>query len=314
MKPRLAAILAIMLSLSACGYTDPASTSGEAFATVDTAYGELTLDSEPKRIVALTTQYVDMLAAIDVEPLAFSGGAPEDEMLGSNPWLEGQYAAEYHADLVTAEYAANLEAVAALEPDLILATTYLVPEDAYERISQIAPAYVGEQVGNNDWDVTFEALGELVGEPAAVDEAMAQLQGEFDDVRNRLPGFQGKTYNFVRFDGPSFAFGNGSWLKQFGLVPNENQDDTQADPSYTVSLENLDELDADALAIFIYSAPQEDLEGDPRFQQLPASQNGTVVFADWAVATAGNSPGPHSLRWLTEKLLPQFESSPLNQS
>lgn len=312
------AALSPVLLLSACssGSTlDSSPGSGSVSAgfpvTVDTAYGELAVGEKPTRIIALTAQTADTLASLGLAAVATAadGAAGEEQFLDLYPWLEGVDIGELDPDLVTTEYVASLEAIAAYEPDLILGNTWQVDEELYEQISQIAPTYVGAVVGNNDWSVQLEDIAELTGESEAAAAAVESVDAAYAAARESLPGAQGKTYSSLRFDGDSFVVGNGSWFDGFGLVPADYQDNTQtSDP---ISLENIAELSSDVMAVWFYQGSYDELSQDPRFAELPSAINGAVLDIDLPLANAANSAGPLSLVYAIERVTPTLEASSL---
>ncbi|WP_454299343.1 ABC transporter substrate-binding protein [Salana multivorans] len=211
----------------------------EAFpVTVETGYGEITLTEKPERIVVLAAQYSDILGAMDVVPVVTSispGLADADSVVAAFPWLEGVDLGDVDDTLIGADYAASLEAIAAHEPDLILANTWQVTEETFPRISEIAPTFTGTYYGNNDWNVLTEALGVLTGEEEAAVAAISGLEDTYAEVRAQFPELEGLTYYTTRYDTNGFGFGNGSWLDGFGMKPGERQDKhaEQRDPGLT---------------------------------------------------------------------------------
>src|SRR3712207_6324738 len=126
---RGAALLATALVVTSCGSGDDSgsgtesggavSGSSEAFpVTVGTAFGDVTVEEEPARVVALGWSDAETALALGVQPvgasdwLAFGGE-------GVGPWAEGRYD---EAPEIIETLEPSLEAVAALQPDLILDT------------------------------------------------------------------------------------------------------------------------------------------------------------------------------------------------
>ncbi len=315
------------LALGACSQgtsadsTPDEKSSGEASTaagfpvTVETGYGEITIAEKPERIVVLGGNYSDMLAAMDVVPVATSIASTATDaasIVGVYPWLDGADLGEVDAAMIGADYKAQLEAIAAHQPDLILANTWQVDEDLYKQISEIAPTFTGTHIGNNDWDETTEVLGKLTGEEEAASAAIAEVEAAYAAAREKLPELEGLTYMSTRFDPNGFGFGNGSWLDGFGLVPAELQDNTQSGTE-TVSLENIERMDADVLIIWFYETDPATLENDPRYAELPSVKNGLAFDVDFTTANATNSAGPLSLTWAIERMVPEFEKSNLHQ-
>lgn len=328
----LAASLSAALLLTGCGgggADEEPTGSSEAPAaagypvTVDTAYGEITLERRPERIVALSAAYVDMLASIDERPVAFSAGRWTDgrQLLTDHPWLEGIDVELLDPSLAPTAFEVSPEALAAHAPDLILGSIHNVPEDQYAQLSEIAPTFVGTEPDQaTDWRDYLGALGTLTGRTEEAAEALAGVETAYAAARERLPGLQGRTYNSTSFsvETNDFGFGSGTWLDGLGLVPAENQP-----PPFSgadrLSLENIDQLAADVLVTGAAPGDSGDvraaLEADPRFAELPAHRNGTVIFNDIRTTLASASaPGPLSLTWLLERVVPQLEESALNTS
>lgn len=315
-------LVAAALVLASCSAGDSADSvdtvgaSDSAFpVTIDSAYGEVTVEEAPERIVVLGFNYADMLTSIDISPVATSAG-PEitdaEQLEAAYPWIDADEVGEVAPALAGADRSASLEAIAAFEPDLILANTWSVSPELYEQASQIAPTFVGVSEGTNDWDVTLEAIGELTGRSEAAAEVIADVEAEYEEARVELPDLQGRTVNYFAYSEETGLYsGNSSWLHGFGLVPADNQDDTQRDRDAYISLENLDRVTADVLVIWNRegSGAREVLEADPRFAELPASRHGAVVFIDTPLAMATNSAGPGSLSWMIDQITPEFAAA-----
>lgn len=313
----LAAGFAALLALTGCSAT-PAPGAGESSSstpataaaatsaafpvTVESAYGELTFDAAPERIVALTYQVADILVSLGVQPIAVA--MSQQDIDDQAPWLNGQLTGTLDPALSNPDYTVNIEKVLSYQPDLIVGDSWQVADQAtFDTLNTIAPTYAGAIKGNTDWDVLTTALGDIVGDPDRAAAEIAAVEASFASSRDQLESLQGKTYQWVRFaTTEGFAFGNGSWLEQFGLVPAANQDNAMQGAA--ISLENLDQLNADVLAIWAYDNEQGVLEADSRFQALPSSQAGLVVWADLKVAYATNGPGPLSLGYVNDVVTP----------
>lgn len=70
------------------------------------------------------------------------------------------------------------------------------------------------------------------------------------------------------------------------------------------------DLSADVLLAAAWTdKTRQRLEGDPRFPTLPATQNGTVIFSDLAMANAATFPAPGALVYLLDKAVPILKAS-----
>ena len=303
--------LAVLL-ITGCGTAqDPeegpsGSDSGTYPLTVETVHGEVTIEQAPERVVALGFAPAEELLALGVEPVSVA--EDPDTLEQSVPWLAEEIAGTAEAGLLTGDGEPDIEAIAALSPDLIIAQTHQLPDRAgFERLNTIAPTVLPDtDAVNADWDERLLKTAEALDRTDEAEELVAGIEAEFAEIGATVPDIGDRTYQWVRADTDGYTFGNGALFELFGLRPADNQDNTQgSDP---LSREHTADLDADLLAVW---APGEDerrrLDDDPLFQGLPAVEAGTVYHADLAFANAINSAGPLSLRWLAEELRPTVE-------
>lgn len=314
--PRRLGILLIgstlALGLAACGSgddsadADSGSSDGYYPHTMETLHGEVTIEREPTTIVALTPPNAEELLSLDVTPTAMGWGPASIE--DSYPWMADQVGDIADADLVV-DREVQVEAVAALEPDLIVGATWLLgDEQVYDQLNDIAPTIVPDSdAANVDWDDRLRYVAEAVDAADRADELIADVEREYAAVGERVPGIEDKTYDYVGFDGEEFFGANGSVFELFGLEPAENQDNAQS--KKPTSRENTSEFAADLLAVWpVEEENRAQLEEDPVFQGLTAVENGTSLFVVDGDAAALDSPGPLALRWLLDRITPTIEA------
>lgn len=282
--------------------------------TIATAYGDIVLTKKPERIVALAPNYLDLLTTLGLKPVAFeTGTVPLADFDQSFPWLAGTYQnGQAVPQLITADYVASPEEIAAFQPDLILATPYTVPKDLYAQISAIAPTYAGTRDDDSltPWTQLITDIARMTGKEPEAQAAIDEMDRTYANARADLSGLQGKTYNYVAARKDGLQFGSADW-ESLGLRPADNQATFNAPE---LSYENIDQLRADVLFIAAFSDDlRSKVENDPRFSSLPASKNGTVVFADLALANSDVYPGPRSLSWQLTQVVPPLERSALNR-
>ncbi len=322
---RWVGILVAALVVGACGNASDTTDAPTATdtpestfpVTMDTAYGEITLTEKPERIVALTHNFVDILVSLDVQPVVIAGGGPFDAQTFADtyPWLDGLYTGEIDAGLVSAEYAAQSEAIAVWEPDLILGDPWMINEELYKQLSQIAPTYAGlsssEATLREDHITT---LGALVGKTQEAEQVLADIDSRYAAARDRLPGLQGATYNSVHAEESGFRFVEVTEFSRLGMVLADSQTmvEHEVDSNGFTSLENLEQIDGEVLAVGMWSFPgaQQMLEADPRFAELPASVNSAVVYFDSDRTSA--RMGLIGDAWALEGIVKELEASTLN--
>lgn len=315
-----ALLAGVALALTACAGTTPGANnetptvSGDTFpVTVETAYGDITLDKKPERIIAFNVAAIDTLSELGAPVLAYpsrQGEASEEEMTDTYPWLEGRLTGTLDNNLMDASGLPNAEVIASYEPDLIIFGSYSGVDDAvYRQLSSIAPTYIGAVKDSADsWQHLLEVSGEMTGTQDSAAQALTQIEGEFAAMRERLPGLQGKTYRVAGYwEGTLNLYGEPTgWLDNLGLV--------SAEDTVELSLENLEQADSDVLFVFDFAADgnASELEADPRFAELPASKNGTLTFMDSAMWAARSENAPGAMRWTIENVGAALEASTVN--
>lgn len=311
----LAAAIAGALLLTACGNNSdstrenasPVSSNAAFPATVEGLYGGVTVQELPERVVALNSQFGEMLEALGIQPVAVATSSQQIE--ASMPWLVDVF--ETVDESLYENRETNLEKVASYTPDLITGIgLFQLPQETYEQAQDIAPTFPGLAQGapNPPWQETLRALATLTGTDA--EPAITEVEMACDEARRSIPQWQGRTYQFVGTLDEHFQWGNGTVLECFGLVPadNQNNDNDGSGPSY----ENLDQLSADFLIIWDAVDRQGQVTSDPRYASLPSVVNGAIVWEPPSspLARAANSVGgPRTFDFLVEQLLPVLESA-----
>lgn len=310
---RVAAGLAAVavLALSACSSsTDDAagsggttaagggssSTEGTFPATVETKFGEVTVEARPERIVALGWGDAETALSLGYQPvgasdwLAFGGD-------GVGPWAEGRYD-ESPEIIDTLE--PSYEAIAALEPDLILDVKSSGDQDRYDRLSEIATT-VGVPVDGDSYLTTGERQLEIIsaalGVPEKGEELQAQLDDTFAQARTDHPDWDGKTAVAATRTSEGWgAYVEGServaFLENLGFVQSPTVaalPSSASGFSVDISSEQLDLLDADLIVAFPIYIDVTEITDDPQWQAIPA------VADDRAVVIEGDLQSAYSL-------------------
>lgn len=314
---RLSALIlgtAVAVSLAACSSDSSEDATSEAGSvssagyyphTVSTRFGDVNIPSEPERIVALSLSSAEELVALGITPIAVAS-TPES-LEKTTPWIADRLKGLTDPDLAP-ERKAVPEAIAGLEPDLIVGKSYNFPDqDDFNQVNDIAPTVLPDSEENNvDWDERLRSTAAAVDEIDGAETLIRAVTEEFRTAGSAVPDIGDKTYNWVAFTGEKFTFGNGASFELFGISPAESQQGTRT--GVALSRENTRKLDADLLIVFARSDDAKAALGaDPAFQNLPAVKSGAVAYLDTAGATAVNEPGPLSLRWILSELTPTLD-------
>ncbi|ARJ51177.1 ABC transporter substrate-binding protein [Staphylococcus lutrae] len=174
--------LILILVLSACGNTNKKTSEekGSQTTTIKHAMGTTEIKGHPQRIVTLYQGATDVAVSLGVSPV----GAVES-------WTQKpkyDYIKDHLKDtqIVGQEPAPNLEEIAKLKPDLIVASK-VRNEKVYDQLSKIAPTISQETV--YQFKDTTQMLGKALGKEK---EADALLQKYEDKVKTFQKDAQAK--------------------------------------------------------------------------------------------------------------------------
>lgn len=308
-----------VLLLAGCSATDqsaqPAdggtSPDGAFPATVETAFGDVTVEEAPERVVALGWADAETALALGVQPVGASdwlgfGGE------GVGPWADGLYD---EAPEIIETLEPSYEAIAALEPDLILDVKSSGDAERYERLSSIAPT-IGVPEGGESYltttDQQIEMISTALGVPEKGDDLLAQADDAFAAATAEHPEWQGlTTVAATRTSEGWGAYVEGServrFLEQLGFE--QSPEIAAIDPnaggfSVDISSEQLDLLDADLIVAFPIFIETTEITDDPQFQAVPAVADGRALVIDGDLSAAYSLGSPLSTRYAIDTIVP----------
>lgn len=317
-----ALLAAAALVVTGCGSDDDtaenagsdggSSSSGAFPVTVSTAFGDVEIEEEPTRVVALGWGDAETALALGVQPvgasdwLAFGGE-------GVGPWSEGLYD---EAPEIIDTLEPSLEAIAALEPDLILDTKSDGTQERYDLLSQIAPTVgmpEGAEAYQTAWDEQLELVGQALGRTDRADELAAEVSQAYEDAAAEHPEFEGTEVAVAAFTSEGFgAYVQGDarvdLMEELGFV-NEPAIQEQATDNFfvPVSEEQVSLLDAELTVAFPIYVEATEFTANPLWQALPSVQEGrAVVLEDDVLVSAfsiGTAPG---ILYALENTVPLF--------
>lgn len=216
--------------------------------TVKHVMGETTIKGTPQRVVMLTTQGVETLLALGVKPVGAVGSFTDPTQFYDfvKPQLEG-------VKVVGSESQPNLEAIAALKPDLILGMKFR-QEKIYQQLSAIAPTvFVDEPRG--DWKANFSLFAEAVNKKAEGEKVIADWNKRVEDFKAKAGDKLKTQVSVVRFmPGKVRIYYNdtftGAIFKDLGLArpASQNKEEFAAE----VTKERIPEMDGDIMFYFTY--------------------------------------------------------------
>jgi iron complex transport system substrate-binding protein len=327
MMRRLAVTAALTLSLgmtAACGDDEPADgggsgggTSAGAFpVTITHKLGTAKIESAPKRIVALGEVDQDALLALGVTPVGMAeltGVQPD----GLAPWTAPKLTGAKPKLLKAGEAGFNLEEIAALRPDLILAGGDFYIDKEYDKLSKLAPT-VAYQTGpaEDAWQQITLQAAKAIGREADGRKLVGEVDTKLAAVKTRHPELNGKEFAFTSI------FPNGNigvmkspedtsvkLLQQFGMklpasiakLPGEGF-------AAELSMEKVAVLDVDVLISHYNDDPatQKKVEGNKLFAGLGVVKRGSYVALDLKSFWPLRTPTALAAPYVTDQVVPKI--------
>jgi iron complex transport system substrate-binding protein len=297
------------LALAACGSgpdtgQEVAAGTGSAFpVTIDTRFGTTEIPEEPQRVVTVGFNDQDFVLALGVTPVG------ERELLGgydatSRPWAEDLLPAEDIPTVGGEEI--DLEAVAALEPDLVVGVYSFMDQAVYDQLSGIAPtlAQTDEYAdGATPWQEQTLLTGRALGREDEARRLVEDVEGRFEQAIEENPALAGRSLA-VDLTG----VGSGHYLLGADDLRTQFFSDlgfTVPETSTGVSQERLDLLEADVLAVNGYD--RADADADALFSALDVVADGRAVLLgsySGDVSAALGFGSPLSLPYLIDEVVP----------
>lgn len=280
--------------------------------SVDHALGTTIIEARPERVVTWGWSAQDVVIDLGIAPVGmpfFAYGGGEDGIL---PWTEAALA-ERGFDTPTVlpnNSEPPIEAIAALQPDVIIAPYSGLSADDYAVLSNIAPVVAyPDKPWFGSWQQVVGLTGQALGLSEEAEALVADTEAFLEAEIAKYPDAQGITFaNIVnRNDGQVAVRLEGDpRVKLFadvGLVPVEAPADAAINDTgiaYFVSYENFDLIPADLLLSFFNDRKSaDDFFAMDLIQLSPLVAKGAytnLVGEEITMAVSG-AVTPVSLRW-----------------
>ncbi|MGW2683245.1 iron-siderophore ABC transporter substrate-binding protein [Streptomyces sp. NPDC001414] len=329
----LASVLLLTATAVACGSSDSDSGASSSGATGSSAsagafpvtiahkYGSTTVKSEPKRIVTVGLTDQDAVLALGKVPVGTT------EWVGGykgaiGPWaqdkLGGAAAPTVLKDTGTGP---QVEKIAALRPDLILAVYSGLTKAQYESLSKFAPV-VAQPKQYNDYGVPWqrqtEEIGQALGKAAEARTLVSGVEARFTAAKKENPAFAKATAVIATPYEGVFVYGSedprSRLLSDLGFALPKDLDKAIGDQfGANISKERYDLLDQ-GVAVWIVpdtTAAVAKLHGDPIYGDLNAVKQGREVFVK-ETSDYGNAVSLStvlSIPYVLDRLVPQLAAA-----
>jgi iron complex transport system substrate-binding protein len=229
---------------------------------VQHALGQTRVPGEADRPVALYPSELDSAIALGAEPVGAAIRGGRDAF----PRYLGKATAPLAP--VGPVDRPDLERVAALEPDVILALYAGLTDDEYDTLSEIAPT-VAQPGDHVDWGIPWQeqtrTIGRALGQADEADALVQNVEDQLAQARADHPEFEGATgvmatpyQERISVYAPEDV--RGRFMADLGFVPFEGLEDLAGDEfAPELSLEQTELLDVDALVWILGHDVQSDL-------------------------------------------------------
>jgi iron complex transport system substrate-binding protein len=246
--------------------------------------GTTTIAAPPQRVVVIATGQTDAALTLGVVPVGAASGDDADLVPRYVRDAFPQYAAQLAAVApVGSRQSPNLEAIAALRPDLVLANA-AASQDIYPALSAIAPTVLVEGTGVN-WKQDFLLLADSFGKrgtaQAFLDDFAADAAKLGESAGRETVSFLRVTADRTRVFGVASFAGFIAWDAGLQRPPAQRFDATSKD----LSPEELQLADADRIFYSVQGAAEAGAAesatiANPLWKALPAVRDGRAVLVD----------------------------------
>lgn len=294
-----------------------AETAADSFpVTIEHKYGSVTIDAPPQRVVSVGYSEQDALLALGVVPVGLR------DWYGNQPFAVWPWAQDELGDAtprIIGLGELDMEAIVALEPDLITGISSGMTAEEYDTLSRIAPtlAQPGEYVDyGTPWDVELRLIARALGRSARAESIIDDIDEQFDAARRSHPEFEGATAAFAfLYQSQPGAYASqdtrSRFLSRLGFEIPEIYDELAGESFFiSISEERIDLLDVDVI-VWIASTDegrQAILDLELR-ERLDAAQEGREIFLDPILGGALSFSSPLSLPYALDRLVPALAAA-----
>lgn len=306
--------------------TSAAGEAPEFPRSIEHAYGTTEIPEQPERVATVSWVNQDVSLALGVVPVGMAavefGGNAEQ----STDWFDaalsenGGTAPEKYSEADGIDF----EAIAALEPDVILAAYSGLTQEDYSKLSEIAPvvAYPKDVPAfGTSWQDSTRLIGQALGKDAEAEAVVEDVEQQVAQAAQENPALQDTTFLYGTLD-PAAADqiylytdvdNRPKFLESLGMseAPVMAEQDAKGQFFITWSPERADELDSD---VFVSWAAEESvgetIAADPLLGSIPAVQDETLVLqTDEQETLSVSAASPLSIPWALDNVLPDIAAA-----
>ena len=295
--------------LVGCG-SAPASTAAAPSAAagpvvVEHKFGSTEVPANVQRVATVGWNDQDFVLSLGVVPVVTREWFDSYDAF---PWVQqatgGQGVEAFGGDGI------DYEAVAAAQPELILAIYETVDQPTYDRLSRIAPTVVQSAEYADEatpWNVQLLTTGRALGREAQAQELVDRVDTKIAEAKAANPDFAGKVLveDYGPENGGHYLIGKGDPRRTLFDALGFEAQETVGD----VSEEQLSLLDRDVL--FVNGATPQQMADSPVFTRLAVVRDGRTLYTtfDSPLSGALSYSGPDALLYALDVLVPQLANA-----
>lgn len=326
---------AAALALAGCSSADKEGSAPEASGTsetsdwqtitIDSSLGQAVIDKKPERVVTLGQGSAETAIALGTIPVGMESYPWGADDTGYLPWIHEAVtkAGGELPELFTGDTELDVEKIAELNPDLILAVWSGITQEQFDQLSAIAPtvAYPGDP-WSIEWDQQIKTVAKALGEEDRAQELFDAIDAEF--AKYQKDEYKDVTFSYIYNTGPG-TLGvfypeeqRAAVLKRLGLQPDpvidelRSQFDVPGTQSALIGLENADKLANSDLIFTFYTNDEnrQEIEAQPLYAAIPAVAKGAVVYSnDNSFVTASSMINPLTVPYALERFVPMIDAA-----
>jgi iron complex transport system substrate-binding protein len=293
------------------------SANEDAFpVSIDSALGTAVIESPPERVVTIGWGPEDLVLALGVVPVGVEHDEWSGDADGYRPWFREAIEDGGHElpATISAVPEIDMDAIVALEPDVIIAPNSGLTQSDFDILNQLAPTVAyPERAWATPWDTQIELIAEALGKSEQAQPLIDEITGHFSEAAAEHPEFAdisfayiyavqpGQLHLYQRHD-PRVEF-----LTRLGLqeVP-ELAEMELGEGLFTtdLGLEQADLLDDADLIVtwFNDESNQAEIEEQPLYARIPAVDRGSyVAINDHHLAAASSLMTPLTVPWVLDE-------------
>ncbi|OBA84903.1 iron ABC transporter substrate-binding protein [Mycobacteriaceae bacterium 1482268.1] len=297
---------ATVTAVAACSSQKPGVVAKDGSVTVKHVFGETKVPAPPKRVVSAGLTEQDDLLALGVVPIAVTNWWG-DEPFGVWPWAAPRLG-DARPEVLDLSNGIQTDRIAALKPDLIVATNAGVDQDTYTKLSAIAPTIPqsGQDAFFEPWKDQAAAIGQAVFKFDEMAGLVKGIEDKFTEIGKANPQFTGRKVLLLEgtLVGDAVHVLTPGWRNEFLTQMGLTVPDTGGSVVTRERMEHvLEEAD-----VLIWATESDDqqaaLLADPTISQLTATTRQRNVFTGKELAGAIAFASPLSYPLVADQLTP----------